>query len=353
MAASINLNGGSPVEFGQGVAQTAACDSDGITLTPASKFINGGEVMGEEVSDFAFTSVSLSGISENCMGTLFKIKAYKNAQDSSLFIPADPYGNSASFYFDETGWHVVGFSYISTSDEVVDSVDNNRATFDWSEQLAFDLGIYAAFAKDVDQITLESSDNPNFTKLTYSLGQTGPGGGTIFYRTRTSFTCGVDLNQQCNYLEVAPNLWYDNVGDPGLPACYGIQDGSFVFGEGAKNSVGLRTGCSNNGYGYDANDAADAVVDRYTNNSKSDWFIPSRPELNELCKYARGQITGNLLVPCDATESLISGFSAGMYLSSSTGERMKYRYDISFIDGHQDYLHTYDTQQLVRPIRAF
>jgi uncharacterized repeat protein (TIGR02543 family) len=39
LAANISLNGGGNVEFGQGVATTAACD-DSITLTPVSTFVN-------------------------------------------------------------------------------------------------------------------------------------------------------------------------------------------------------------------------------------------------------------------------------------------------------------------------
>ena len=39
LAANISLNGGGNVEFGQGVATTAACD-DTITLTPVSTFVN-------------------------------------------------------------------------------------------------------------------------------------------------------------------------------------------------------------------------------------------------------------------------------------------------------------------------
>ena len=40
LAASINLNSGGPIEFGQGVAQTVACDSDGVELTPFAQFYN-------------------------------------------------------------------------------------------------------------------------------------------------------------------------------------------------------------------------------------------------------------------------------------------------------------------------
>ena len=49
LAANININSG-PVEFGQGVAQTTACD-DSIMITPRSTFINtsGGESNGSQV----------------------------------------------------------------------------------------------------------------------------------------------------------------------------------------------------------------------------------------------------------------------------------------------------------------
>ena len=40
LAANISLNGGGNVEFGQGVATTAACDEDGFTITPVTSFAN-------------------------------------------------------------------------------------------------------------------------------------------------------------------------------------------------------------------------------------------------------------------------------------------------------------------------
>ena len=39
LAASITLNGGTAVEFGQGVQLVTACD-DAITVTPTSTFVN-------------------------------------------------------------------------------------------------------------------------------------------------------------------------------------------------------------------------------------------------------------------------------------------------------------------------
>ena len=44
LAANISLNGGGNVEFGQGVATTAACDEDGFSITPVTVFNNEFEI---------------------------------------------------------------------------------------------------------------------------------------------------------------------------------------------------------------------------------------------------------------------------------------------------------------------
>lgn len=73
LAANITLNAGTPVEFGQGVASTTACD-DHITITPFSTFINA-----TGAGSHMFTSLKISGIdssSGKCDGKTFLIKAY-------------------------------------------------------------------------------------------------------------------------------------------------------------------------------------------------------------------------------------------------------------------------------------
>ena len=59
LAANISLNGGGNVEFGQGVATTAACDDD-ITLTPVSEFSN--TSYGYDEATFTMTAIQVSGI---------------------------------------------------------------------------------------------------------------------------------------------------------------------------------------------------------------------------------------------------------------------------------------------------
>ncbi len=100
LAASINLNGSTPVEFGQGIAQVTSCDSE-ILLTPISSFIN------DSYSDFKFAGLSLSEVdttdqansSEGCAGKVFTIKTYdgSGAQLSPIYtIAVDSDGDFVS-----------------------------------------------------------------------------------------------------------------------------------------------------------------------------------------------------------------------------------------------------------------
>ena len=49
---------------------------------------------------------------------------------------------------------------------------------------------------------------------TPTVGEVGPGGGTIFYAASTSFECGRILTEWCNYLEAAPDGWLADELDP-------------------------------------------------------------------------------------------------------------------------------------------
>jgi hypothetical protein len=81
LAASITLSSGSPVEFGQGVAATTACDSS-LTVTPFSTYVNRET---STAADFLFSSVTISNLDtrttntstgEGCGGRVLVLKAY-------------------------------------------------------------------------------------------------------------------------------------------------------------------------------------------------------------------------------------------------------------------------------------
>ena len=66
LAASITLSSGSPVEFGQGVAATTACDTE-LTVTPYSTYVNSATAA---EADFLFSSVTISDLDTSTTNTL-------------------------------------------------------------------------------------------------------------------------------------------------------------------------------------------------------------------------------------------------------------------------------------------
>ncbi|CAB4757071.1 unannotated protein [freshwater metagenome] len=141
LAASISLNGGGPVEFGQGVTQTTACD-DQVKLTPISSFSN------DEESGFKFTAITLSDLDgttqtdvtdKGCAGKSFTIKSYDSG--GNLLTP------SYSIVLDMGG-------NFSSPDGNTDG-NGTEGESDGSVKLTFDSP--SIDAESVYQITIESS----------------------------------------------------------------------------------------------------------------------------------------------------------------------------------------------------
>lgn len=115
------------------------------------------------------------------------------------------------------------------------------------------------------------------------LGDTGPGGGKIYF-------VGDFLNSQTgkmnHYLELAPAGWSGPAADP--LAAWGCSNTSTAvadaLGEGEKNTMTIIAGCSNS-------TIAAARARAYRGGAKSDWYLPSHRELQQLCLWATGQPT--------------------------------------------------------------
>lgn len=140
LAANINLNNSAPVEFGQGVAQTTACDSQ-IFVTPISSYQN------DEEDGFKFSGLTLSNVdttdqsntSEGCAGKMFTIKSY----DGSGTLLSPSYTIAVQ----------VNGDFISEDGEASTSIGDNS---DDSSTLTFTSPSISA--EDVYQITIESSE---------------------------------------------------------------------------------------------------------------------------------------------------------------------------------------------------
>jgi hypothetical protein len=197
-------------------------------------------------------------------------------------------------------------------------------------------------------------------RVTGDVGDTGPGGGIIYFVSNESFTCGPTLASSCNYLEVAPSGW--NTGsDPKVFSELGSSDvitndavaynNLLGVGLGYKNSLAI---VAQNGAGTTY---AAGVARAYAGGSKSDWYLPTTAELNLLCQWARG-VAPSVITGCiggtlnSATYGAgTAGFASGGYWSSSEYDASNAWYP-NFANGFQNYGGK-NNALFVRPVRAF
>ena len=233
-------------------------------------------------------------------------------------------------------------------------------------------GSYTLTFASTSPTTLTSITSASFTTSavpltcatggTCEVGETGPGGGTVFYVASSNFTStGSDCNTNCKYLEAAPANWL--TGTTGDPLRSWSTDNDAGVGKG--NQEVSVTGADGTAIGSGYRNSLDIVAQTgnvaatsaavearaYQGNSKTDWYLPSKVELNELCKYARTQTTGNTSVLCSSAGSIRPGFSSGTYWSSSEFDNYRAWYHAVWA-GLQGAAQKSDTNY-VRPVRAF
>ena len=157
------------------------------------------------------------------------------------------------------------------------------------------------------------------------VGDTGPGGGIVFYVASSNFaSAGSDCGTTCRYLEAAPS---DQGGAPWCDNWYMFLGATSTgIGGGMGNTIIADATCMS---------GAIQIAADYSNNGKTDWYLPSLEELNLLF---------------DASNS-VGGLSAVGYWSSS---------EYSAIDAWVRYFSGGDQTNgskaatfRVRPVRAF
>jgi len=158
--------------------------------------------------------------------------------------------------------------------------------------------------------------------LTYTVGDTGPAGGWIFYDKGIS-------SDGWRYLEAAPDD--QSIGSPW--GCYGVSiwgaDGTAV-GTGEQNTIDIEAGCTTAGTAADI--CANLGLGGYSN-----WFLPSKDELN--------------LMHTNLKDFGLGGFADYGYWSSSEVSA-NYAWIQDFDSGYQlNYSKSYTFR--VRAVRAF
>jgi hypothetical protein len=206
------------------------------------------------------------------------------------------------------------------------------------------------------------------------VGDRGPGGGIVYYVSASNFTStGSTCNTACEYLEVAPAGWNNGAvvaNDPllvwssntslttgqdtvtaGTESAFADEKFNWKIGQGFYNTSVMKVA-------GETSTAQAAVLSYAGSSTAGQWFIPSMNELNELCKYARGQTTGELAVACTSGGTLktgtaddLGGFVENFYWSSSEiGE--VYAAGQLFHNGLQGNI-LKSSARYVRPVRAF
>jgi hypothetical protein len=136
------------------------------------------------------------------------------------------------------------------------------------------------------------------TAVVYTVGQTGPGGGKIFYYSAAGFACGNVLTSTCNHLEVAPdsNVRRLNWSSPALQNTSTLNSTGTAIGTGQRNTaLVVAAGVT------DSTTSAIAFTDQYVSpNGTSDWFLPSKDEMEALYNAAAANLlSGFFLNPSD------------------------------------------------------
>jgi len=170
----------------------------------------------------------------------------------------------------------------------------------------------------------------------YRPGDTGPGGGIVFYRDDLSFTM-TDNSETVYYLEAAPGGWFIATApdDPILEWASVLYYTSDV--PGTTNTLGAGRKNSSLILGTDIDAPAAKACDSYSNNGKTDWFLPSQWELYALS-------TNSIYV--DNLSSTVSYYS-------STQAGVNYGWAMLLINSVSGGGTFKYNARAVRPVRAF
>jgi hypothetical protein len=342
LASNISLNSSNNIEFGQAMSKTLACDTNGVTISSTSNFVNAQGAGSHALSTIKVSAVDSS--SSGCQGKYLTIKAYGNTSSTPLEIVSG----------------VTQIVVAVNSSNPIFSIEATTGVSISGDSTSFTLQIDSAAtpiaSSSIFKFTVESSSTSPIQPLLYQIGDTGTGGGTIFYRSVSAFTAqGAACGDNCHYLEFAPKGWAslsdwpNNIGEGGrfMSARSSVNedpylvwsDGAFASANPGSIAVGQNIGT---GYQNTQQISSNTVVSgksaRFSfvaalnyagaagSSTTGQWFLPSIKELNELCKYARGQTgaLGDTSVQCTQSGTTINsslGFDTenNIYLSSSYG----------------------------------
>ena len=179
------------------------------------------------------------------------------------------------------------------------------------------------------------------------VGDTGPGGGKVFYVAPASFTStGSACGTACKYLEAAPIGWIKAATPAGQTNCAvagtSTADPYCAWSGNTTTRIGTTSNAIGAGYANTSGIIAQSnvagraatVARAFQGGGKTDWFLPSKDELTQV--YLQ--------------KSVLGGFDFNYYWSSSEGAA-----GLAWFQGFDGYGDNgAKTATLyVRPVRAF
>ena len=277
LAANISLNSGKAVEFGQGVAMVAACSgANSLTVTPNSEFVNASGSGAHYLK-----TITVSGIPVGCNGDDFQISVYDSTTSTAL-------PNFASTKTVASIWNNGG-TFQGGSGFLGSTVTSSSGSF------TVNFTTPVALASNVAKITLQSLPHATgncVTENICALGDTGPGGGTVFYVGAAFTMTGATCNTSCRYLEWAPVSWastqsqnasFNVPGTSTTDARATLMPSNLLVGTSTSFGSGLNnTSLMANAVGSgtsSSNAAKAALLYAASDSSAGQWFLPSRDEL--------------------------------------------------------------------------
>jgi len=260
--------------------------------------------------------------------------ASNKSQDNSTLTLVPPYGmikiiaaDGGALYLDGVSKGVLPAGYEGNLDNV--AVGSRSLELHYPDGSSESKSVYVQKGQSVNVAfsqRLASASNPNSVEKVYSIGDRGPAGGWIFY-DKGSYADG------WRYLEAAPSdqsgwVWYRLLNDQ-YPD---VKTGTAV-GTGKANTAAI---IAIQGPG----DYAASFCMNLTINGYSDWFLPSKDELDLM--YTNLKRVG------------LGGFGEGWLWSSSQDNiSTKFAWVESFSSGDQNSSGFKSNQCAVRACRAF
>lgn len=145
----------------------------------------------------------------------------------------------------------------------------------------------------------------NAVAAKYKIGDRGPAGGMIFYDKGNS-------KGGWQYLEAAPDEF--GTAEWGCDHTF-ITEAGIAIGTGKANTEAILKKCDEPGI-------AARKCAEYRGGGKSDWFLPSKDELNLMCENLRvpGRLTFNGNLYWSSTDVNDRGYNSGWGQCFNTGK---------------------------------